>query len=312
MQSRPTLTVVSPFYNEVEGIAEFCVQLRAVLDAMDIDYEVVLVDDGSTDGSWEAATGPDWPQRTVLKLASNAGHQAALDAGVRHSQGDFVVTMDSDLQHPPEVVAELLATIRAESVDVVYAVRSDRQEEGRFKRWSAHLYYRVVRALTSVPIIEDAADFRIMSRFVVDVVNAIPDKKVFRLILPSLGFSYRTVDYKANSRYAGESKYSLRHMTGLAIRSSVDFSPHPLRIVAIMGLLTSVLAVVWLLFVFVSFLTGSALIGWPSLMAVVLVFGGLTLFSLGVIGEYVGELYEIAKGRPRYVVRSVEQPDERR
>lgn len=306
------MTVVSPFYNEVEGIAEFCLQLRSVLEAMDVQYEVVLVDDGSTDGSWEAATGLDWPQRTVLRLASNAGHQAALDAGVRHSRGEFVVTMDSDLQHPPEVVAELLATIRAESVDVVYAVRSDRREEGRFKRWSAHWYYRVVRALTSVPIIEDAADFRIMSRFVVDVVNAIPDKKVFRLILPSLGFSFSTVAYKANSRYAGESKYSLRNMTGLAIRSSVDFSPHPLRIVAIMGVLTSVLAVVWLLFVFVSFLTGSALIGWPSLMAVVLVFGGLTLFSLGVIGEYVGELYEIAKGRPRYVVRSIERPDERR
>ena len=301
----PVLTVISPFFNEAEGIAVFCRELRSVLDGMGESYEVILVDDGSTDGSLEVVTGLAWPQCSVVQFVTNAGHQAALDAGVRCSRGDFVVTMDSDLQHPPALVPVMLKTARTAGVDVVYGVRSDRAEEKFFKRSTARWYYRLMRALTGVPVIQDAADFRLMSRFVVGILNAIPDKKVFRLILPSLGFTYATVPYKAALRNAGTSKYSLRKMLALALRSSVEFSPHPLRIVALLGLATSLVALIWFGFVIVAFLNGSALIGWPSLMSVVLVLGGITLFSLGVIGEYVGEIYDMAKGRPRYVVRSV-------
>lgn len=306
----PVLSVVSPFYNEVDGLPAFCAELRRVLDGLGLPYEVILVDDGSSDGSFEAVAGISWPQCTVAQLTANAGHQVALDAGVRLARGEYVVTMDSDLQHPPDVVRTLVQTAQAEAVDVVYAIRSDREEEGVLKRSSARWYYRTMRALTGVPIIEDAADFRLMSRFVVDIINGIPDKKVFRLVLPSLGFSYATVPYKAANRVAGASKYSLGKMVALAVRSSVEFSPHPLRIVALLGLATSVAAFVWFIFVIGAFLAGSALIGWPSLMSVVLILGGITLFSLGVIGEYVGALYDLAQGRPRYVIRTLKKLDD--
>ena len=304
----PTLSVVSPVYNEAEVLPEFCDALRRVLDEVGASYEVILVDDGSHDGSFAVATRQDWPQLTVIRLSANAGHQAALEAGLSHSSGKFVVTMDADLQHPPTVIPELLAAAQARDVDVAYAIRSGRSEENFFKRSTARWYYRIIRLLTGVPVINHAADFRLMSRFVVDVLNDIPGRKVYRLLLPSLGFSYVTVEYVAGERAAGQSKYTFQKMLSLAVRSSVQFSPHPLRFVALIGLLTSAVAVLWLAFVFGSFFTGSALIGWPSLMSVVLILGGITLFSLGVIGEYIGEVYEGIKGRPHFIVRTVHDP----
>lgn len=306
---RPVLTVVSPFYNEAEVLPAFCLELRRVLDGMGIQYEVILVDDGSVDGSFGVAVDQNWPQCLVVRLNSNAGHQAALEAGLTQSTGQFVVTMDADLQHPPSVVPELLAEALETGADVVYAVRGDRSEEGAFKRSTALWYYRTVRALTGVPVIDHAADFRVMSRFVVDIVNQVRETKVYRLLLPSLGFSFATVTYTASPRASGVSKYTFQRMAALAVRSSVQFSPHPLRIVALIGLATSAIAVLWLCFVVISFFSGSALIGWPSLMSVVLVLGGITLFSLGVIGEYIGEIYEMVKGRPHFIIRSVVRPD---
>lgn len=304
----PTLSVVSPFYNEAEVLPVFCSALRRVLDEIGEPYEVILVDDGSHDGSFAVGTRQHWPQLTIIRLSANAGHQAALEAGLSHSRGQYVVTMDADLQHPPTVIPELLAAARASGVDIVYAIRTDRSEESVFKRSTARWYYRTIRLLTGVPVIDHAADFRLMSRFVVEVLDDIPERKVYRLLLPSLGFSYVTVDYVAGERAAGQSKYTFRKMLSLAVRSSVQFSPHPLRIVALLGLLTSVVAVLWLAFVVGSFFTGSALIGWPSLMSVVLILGGITLFSLGVIGEYIGEIHEDVKGRPHFIVRTVHDP----
>ena len=286
----------------------FCGALRRVLDEVGEPYEVILVDDGSRDGSFAVATRQHWPQLTIIRLTTNVGHQAALEAGLSHSSGQFVVTMDADLQHPPTVIPELLAAAQTRGVDIVYAKRTDRSEESVFKRSTARWYYRIIRLLTGVPVIDHAADFRLMTRFVVDVLDDIPERKVYRLILPSLGFSYATVDYVAGERAAGQSKYTFRKMLSLAVRSSVQFSPHPLRIVALIGLLTSAVAVLWLAFVVGSVFTGSALTGWPSLMSVVLILGGITLFALGVIGEYISEIYEDVKGRPHFIVRSVHDP----
>lgn len=286
----------------------FCAELRRTLDGMGISYEVILVDDGSSDGSYSAAAELTWPELLLVRLVRNAGHQAALDVGLRHASGEFVVTMDSDLQHPPTVIPQLLAKARDLGVDVVYAVRSSRHEETFFKRESAHWYYRTMRLMSGVPVIDNAADFRLMSRFVVDVLNGIPERKVFRLLLPALGFSSSTVDYVAEPRRAGESKYSVRRMASLAVLSSVQFSRHPLRVVAGFGLVMALAAFVWLCYVVVSFISGNALVGWPSIMSVVLLLGGMTLFSLGVIGEYVGEIYEMVKRRPQYVVRDVHGP----
>ena len=281
----------------------FLSDLRMNLDYIGVDYEVVVVDDGSTDSSWDVITNTDWPQLNGIRLFSNRGHQVALDAGLQTAKGDFIVTMDSDGQHPPSIVARLLDVAVSRDVEVVYAVRSNRSDDGWAKRQSARAYYRFMRVLTGIPIADSAADFRLMSRGVVDVLNQIPNQKVFRLLLPYLGFSSETVDFRAEPRKHGSSKYSIRRMLALAFRSAIEFSTRPLRIVTTTGVLMAVFAALWLAWVLVDFAAGRTVAGWASQMAVTLVVGGLTLFSLGIVGEYVGEIFDRVSGRPHFLVR---------
>ena len=297
------LSVVTPCFNEERSLSSFLSDLRTSLDHLGVCYEVVVVDDGSTDSSWDVITGIDWPQLRGIRLLSNRGHQVALDAGLRAAKGDFVVTMDSDGQHPPDVVAQLLDLSVNQGVDVVYAVRSNRSDDGWAKRQSARAYYRLMRVLTGVPIADSAADFRLMSRRVVDVLNQIPNQKVFRLLLPHLGFSSSTVDFRARPRRHGVSKYSLGRMLALAIRSAIQFSTRPLRIVTMTGFIMAVFAALWLAWVLIDFAAGRTVAGWASQMAVTLVVGGLTLFSVGIVGEYVGEIFERVSGRPYFLIR---------
>ena len=300
--SSPYLSVVSPFYNEAEVLPLFLAELRTVLEELNITYEVILVDDGSVDDSYRVVENVDWPQLKTIRLVHNVGHQVALEAGLEHSNGDMVVTMDSDLQHPPRVIADLLSA--SDGVDVVYGVRGDRAEDSAFKRATARFYYRLSRSLSGVDIQNHSADFRLMSRSCVDTVVALPERKVFRLLLPALGFTSRTVLFEANPRLVGASKYTLTKMFGLATLSAVQFSRRPLRFVVILGLLASAIALLWILYVAISYFLGKTSVGWPSLMSVVLLIGGLTLFSLGVIGEYVGEIFEMMKRRPAYLIRN--------
>jgi len=303
VHATPKITVVTPCLNEAESLPGFLRDLRENLDDLEFAYEVVVVDDGSSDSSWEVIAATEWPQLRAVRLLANRGHQVALDAGLRAAKGDFVVTMDSDGQHPPAVIRALLTEAIAKNVDVVYAVRSDRSDDGWAKRQTAIAYYRLMRGLTGVPLKDSAADFRIMSRFVVDVLNTVPEQKVFRLLLPYLGFTSSSVDYQARQRIHGASKYSLRRMVALATRSSIQFSTKPLRMVTATGFIMAVLAVLWLGWVLVDFAYGRTVAGWASQMAVTLIVGGLTLFSLGILGEYVGEIFERVSGRPSFLVR---------
>ena len=268
-------------------------------------YEVIVVDDGSTDSSWSVLEAANWPELRAFRLVANRGHQVALDAGIREAAGDNVVTMDSDGQHPPDLIPVLLLAGKQTNSDIVYAVRRDRSEDRLFKRATAGMYYRLMRDITGVDIPDGAADYRLMSRFVVDVINQIPDQKVFRLLLPYLGFSSTTVEFQALRREHGESKYSFARMAGLAVRSSIQFSTKPLRIVMGLGFVMSFLSALWLVWVLVDFISGRTVAGWASQMSVTLIVGGLTLFGLGIVGEYVGEVFERVKGRPNYLIKDV-------
>ena len=310
MQDVPKLSVVAPCFNEAASLPSFLSDLRTCLESLGIGYEVVLVDDGSSDSSWDVLANFDWPQLRGVRLLANRGHQVALDAGLRSTTGDYVVTMDSDGQHPPQVVAELLNAALTQDVDVVYAIRSDRSDDSWHKKHSARAYYRVMRSLTGVPVFESAADFRLMSRFVVDVVNEIPEQKVFRLLLPYLGFSSTTVDFRARPRAHGKSKYSFNRMLALAVNSSIQFSTKPLRLVTTIGFTMAVISGLWLTWVLIDFAAGRTVAGWASQMAVTLVVGGLTLLSLGIVGQYVGELFERMSGKPPYIVRDLVKGDE--
>ena len=297
------MTIVSPCFNEADSLGPFLADLRTTLDALKVTYEVIVVDDGSTDSSWSVLEAANWPELRALRLVANRGHQVALDAGIREAAGDYVVTMDSDGQHPPELIPVLLSAAKETNSDVVYAIRQDRTEDSWFKRSTARVYYRLMRSMTGVAIQDSAADYRLMTRFVVDVINQIPDQKVFRLLLPYLGFSSTTVEFQALPREHGESKYSFGRMAGLAVRSSIQFSTKPLRIVMGIGFVMSFLAALWLIWVLVDFAAGRTVAGWASQMSVTLIVGGLMLFGLGIVGEYVGEVFERVKGRPNYLIR---------
>ncbi len=284
-------------------------RLRPVLDALrqerDDAYEVLFVDDGSADRTREVlrAIALAWPEVVVVPLARNAGHQVALTAGLDRARGEWVVTMDADLQDPPEMVPEMLAAAQAAGADVVYAQRPDRTADTWVKRRSADAYYRGVRRLTGVELPRHAGDFRLLSGRVVSALRALPEqRKVYRLLIPLLGFPSTTVQHRREERAAGVGKYTLRKMVLLASDSVVSFSSTPLRVATGVGTGSALLALllgVWALGVR---LTGNAVPGWTSITLPVLFLGAVQLLCLGVLGEYVGRVYDEVKRRPLYRV----------
>jgi len=227
------LSVVTPMYNEREAVDHFVARLRPVLDGLGLAYEVVAVDDGSADATVARLLQlrAEWPELRVVSLRRNVGHQVALAAGLRSARGDYVVSIDADLQDPPETIGEMLTVAREQGVDVVYGVRNDRSSDTVFKRRTAGAYYWMMRRLVGPWVSDQAGDFRLMSRAVVDVLNDLPEQRpVYRLVVPSLGFSSAEVTYVRAERVAGETKYPLSKMIKLTLDSVTSFSATPLRI----------------------------------------------------------------------------------
>jgi glycosyltransferase involved in cell wall biosynthesis len=297
------LSIVAPVFNEEDSIVEFALQLRSVLDGMRVAYEVVFVDDGSSDQSVRLIGELHWPAATVISFVANAGHMAALDAGYRAAKGKYVITMDSDLQHPPDLLPVLYTTAVEGGLDVVYAARETREQDGWFKKTSALLYYRFMRSLTDVDVQSSAADFRLVSHRVVDVVRSLPPgQQVFRLLIPSLGFPSSTVLYEANARFAGESKYTMRRMLNLSTDSVIGFTTKPLTISIRLGLVVSLLAVLGFIYVIITYFTGRTVEGWASVLSTVLLLFGILFVVLGVFGMYMGAILRASMAHPRYVI----------
>ena len=306
----PHLSIVIPMFNEEAVLPLLADRLRPLADAMVDDgvcaaYEIVAVDDGSTDATpvLLQRLRRTWPEVRVLRLRANAGHQAAISAGLARARGDYVVTLDADLQDPPEVIREMLTIARTEGVDVVYGVRTDRTTDSAFKRWSARTFYRAQRALSSVDTPLDAGDYRLMSRATVDAVNALPEHhRVLRFVVPALSFPSATVGYRRAERAAGESKYPLARMLKLSVDSVTGFSLTPLRFATWLGLIGGLAALAILVFALGSRLAGHTLPGWTSTVVIVSAVGAVQLLALGILGEYVGRMYAAMQGRPTYFV----------
>jgi glycosyltransferase involved in cell wall biosynthesis len=299
------LSVVVPMYDEEEVLPIFFERMRPLLDGLGISYEVVVVDDGSRDRTAEmlSAATQDWPQLRLVRLLRNSGHQAALSAGFRRARGEYLVTIDADLQDPPEVIAELLAAARAEDVDVVYGVRSDRSSDSWAKRTTARLYYRLMGRLVGRDIPFDAGDFRLVSRRVVDAVNGLPeDGRVFRLVIPWLGFPSTQVRYVRAERAAGTTKYNLSKMLRLAFDSVTAFSAAPLRLATWLGAFGGLLSAVFAVCALVVKLAGRGVPGWTSTVLAVAVIGAIQLLCLGLLGEYVARLFQSSQRRPQFLV----------
>lgn len=299
------LTVVVPMFNEQEVLPLLVERLRPTADAWGVPYEILCVDDGSTDATpvLLQRLAREWEQVRIVRLRANAGHQAAISAGLARARGKWVVTIDADLQDPPEVIGEMLAVARGQDVDVVYGVREDRSTDTVFKRVSAGVFYRSIRALSDVDAHVDAGDFRLMSRATVDAVNALPEhNRVLRLVVPALGFPSASVGYTRAARAAGESKYPLGKMIRLSVDSVTGFSLAPLRFATWTGLLGGVAALGVLVFALASMLLGNTVPGWTSTVVVVAAVGAVQLLALGILGEYVGRTYTALQARPTYFV----------
>lgn len=294
-------------YNEESVLPLFASRLRPVLDALDARgtaYEVVCVDDGSQDATWRllAEMREGWPQLRLVRLRANSGHQAAISAGLARARGQWVVTIDADLQDPPETIADMLEVAERDQVDVVYGVRTDRSTDTAFKRHTAGAYYRLMDGLGGGGQL-NAGDFRLMSREAVNAVLRLPEaNRVMRLVVPSLGFPSATVGYRRDERAAGESKYPLSKMVRLSVDSITSVSLAPLRLATWFGALGCTLGVLVALWAVIANLAGHTQSGWASVVCVVALFGGLQLLCLGILGEYVGRIFTYLQARPAYYI----------
>lgn len=295
-----------PVYNERETLPELHARLAAVLDELDGESEVLFVDDCSVDGSRELLLELQKrdPRCKVIRLARNFGHQVAITAGLDFALGEAVVVMDADLQDPPEVVPELVARWR-EGYEVVYAVREHRQGEGWLKRTTAAWFYRLMRRLASVDMPVDVGDFRLVDRKALDAFRSMRERgRYVRGMFSWIGFRQTGISYRRPERFAGEPKYSFRRSLRLAVDGVVSFSNAPLRIALVWGFLFSFASFVVGIGAIVAKLAGAFVVpGWASIVVVVSFLGGIQLTLMGMMGLYIGRIYEEVKARPLYVVR---------
>ena len=301
-----TYSIVAPIYNELDNLPELYRRVKQVMDSTGEPWELLLVDDGSTDGSTEiicALAREDKQVRPII-FARNFGHQIAITAGWDYARGDAVVIIDADLQDPPELILEMAKKWR-EGYEVVYAVRAEREGESWFKLWTASLFYRLIYRITDVKIPLDTGDFRLMDRKVVDVLKQMRERHRFpRGMSAWVGFKQVGVEYKRAARVAGETKYPFRKMFRLAINAVTSFSYFPLQVATFFGFISAGVAALSIPVVVYMRITGSqAFFGQATTLIAVLFLGGVQLISLGVLGEYIGRLYDEAKGRPLYIIR---------
>jgi len=302
------LSVVIPVCNEeaVIGTTHGTVfgLLSRMVQAGTVDaYEIVYVDDGSKDGTLGILRGLAEASKTVkvLSFSRNYGHQPALAAGILHAAGDAVVSLDADLQDPPELITEMLVKFK-EGNDIVYAVRRARNTDTFFKKWTARFFYKLMRFM-GVDIIYDHADYRLISRKVIEEFRRFSEVNIFlRGIFPSMGFRYAIVFFDRRARFAGETKYPLRKMLSFAWEGITSFSRKPLRIASATGFGISLVSVMLVGWVFSAWVVGDAIPGWASTLIPLLLIGGLNIFFLGLIGEYIGKIYMEVKRRPLFIV----------
>jgi dolichol-phosphate mannosyltransferase len=304
--SAPAISIVAPVYNESETLPALFPRVKKVMESTGLSWELVLVDDGSSDGSTEMIRqlGQEDPRVRPVIFARNFGHQIAVTAGLDYSRGDAVVIIDADLQDPPEVILEMIERWK-EGYEVVYAIRSEREGESWFKLFTASLFYRLIYRITDVDIPLDTGDFRLLDRKVVGVMNQMRERHRFlRGMSVWVGFRQTGVHYQRASRYAGETKYPMRRMIKFASDAITGFSYFPLQLATYMGFVSAGISILAIPIVIFLRASGSqAFFGQASTLIAVLFLGGVQLISLGILGEYIGRLYDQSKGRPLYIVR---------
>ena len=305
--SRPALSVVAPCYNEEGVLPEFVRRTAAVLDGLKISTEIVLVDDGSRDGTWAVITeaAARDPRVVGVRLMRNHGHQLALTAGLSVCRGERILIIDADLQDPPELLPDMIA-LMDQGADVVYGRRRKRAGESLFKRASAAAFYRLIGRMTDVEIPSDAGDFRLLTRRVLDLLLAMPERHRFiRGMVAWIGGKQVPLLYDRQARAAGESKYPLSKMIRFAVDAITAFSVVPLMASMTIGWVMALVGLAFFAYSIVGWFLGANLPGWTSLMAALGLLGGMQFLMLGIIGAYLGRLYDQSKGRPLFMIRDI-------
>lgn len=306
--AEPVLSVVIPLKDEVENVRPLVDRLQAVLDGVTDRWEVVLVDDGSTDGTYPLLVEVHETDARfrIIRLSRNFGHQIAISAGLDFARGEAVITMDGDLQHPPDVIPELVRHWHA-GAHVVYGVMTSRQGESQLKATTARVFYWTLSKLTDIDVPRSAGDFRLVDRTALDAFLRLRERnRYLRGMFSWVGFEQQGVPYTSPSRAAGQTKYTFGRMVRLATDAIVGFSDRPLRLALNLGFIVSLGAILFGLSAVVSKLLGVLVVpGWTSVMVLVGVVGGVQLIVMGIVGEYVGRIADEVKQRPLYVVRAV-------
>jgi dolichol-phosphate mannosyltransferase len=315
MSSIVKYSIVVPVYNEEEVIHETYRRLTEVMRSTKEAYELLFVNDGSKDRTAEIIKeySEQDPAVVLLDFARNFGHQIAITAGMDYARGEAVVVIDADLQDPPELILEMIEKWK-QGFDVVYAKRTKRKGETYFKKQTAAMFYRFLRAMTDIDIPLDTGDFRLLDRKVCNQMNSIQEKNRFvRGLVSWVGFKQIAVEYERDERLAGESKYPLKKMLKLSMDGITSFSYKPLKLASYAGVTLSGIGFIYLLVVlYLKLFTDSTITGWSSLIVIQLFFSGIILIILGMIGEYIGRIYDETKNRPLYIVREKYQLEPRK
>lgn len=291
-----------PVFNESGSLREFAKELKIATEG--IVAEFIFVDDGSTDDSASVIESLDLENLRFIALLSNSGHMAALDAGFRRASGDFIICLDSDLQHPPSLIPKMIEKAVAENLDVVYAVRSQRKEDVFLKRLASRSYYKLLRSISGVALRDSAADFRLVSKQALLILNSYPaGSSVFRTLIPSLRLPEGQLDYVASERFSGESKYTVSKMFGLAATSLITTTTRPLGLSLTAAIVSGFLAVFGFLYVLLQWIERNTIAGWASTLSVMLLMFSVLFFNVGILSLYVGRVLQQTSGKPFYVIK---------
>jgi polyisoprenyl-phosphate glycosyltransferase len=299
------LSLVIPLFNETENITPLYRAIIPVIHKLNRSTEIIFVDDGSLDHSFDLVKylASQDPRVKGISLSRNFGHQVALTAGLQQAKGSLIVTLDADLQHPPEIIISLIDQYE-QGFDIVNTRRMDSSDNGYFKRLSSRYFYRFMNRIADISLTESSSDFRLMTRKALDCFLQFEEKDRFtRGLVSWMGFRQTVVDYECPPRFAGQSKYTLRKMLHFAADGITSFSAKPLRIASYMGVIVFLIGLLYTGYAIIRHISGNTIPGWTSLLVTVLLLGGIQLLSLGVIGEYLARIFNESKSRPLYFIK---------
>lgn len=302
------LSVIIPCYNEELVVRESHKRLTSVMQQIEMDYELIFINDGSRDNTYSILKelASQDPCTKILNFARNFGHQCAVTAGLNNCNGDLAVIIDSDLQDPPEVILDMLEIQKREGANVVYGVRKKREGESWFKLITAKYFYRTLNKLSDVQFPVDTGDFRLIDRNIIDVFNNMHEKnKYIRGLISWMGYKQVPCYYERKERFAGETKYPLKKMLKFASIGLFYFSKKPLKMATWLGFFSVALCLIYAIIIFIMKLVNPAsfVVGWTSIVLLVIFFGGVQLLTVGILGQYIGNLFDEAKDRPEYIIR---------